>query len=237
MNNRVGAARPVRATMMTAIAAFAAIGVAACGSGNQAHSAAASSASVTTQAANVSASSTTRSTSATSVSSAATPPAPQSAKLTAPGAHLKPGATAIVKYDTTLDNGKDGPSWKLALTVESIHAGSLSDFKGITLSGVPANSVPTYVKLRMTNLGPKAMDTGSNDPAVSVQAIRKNGQEDNNLILTGFFPPCPDADTPNPLAVGQTFTTCETYMESGEATMIGYNGSSSTLDSPIIWSP
>jgi hypothetical protein len=165
------------------------------------------------------------------------PASASTAKLTSPGTHLKPGATAIVQYDTILANGNNGPSWKLALTIESIKAGSMSDFKGVTLTGVPKGSIPTYVKLKMTNLGPNVMKTGTNDPADAVQAIEKNGQGDNNLILTGFFPPCPDADTPNPFAAGETFITCETYMEAGEATSIGYNGSSSTLDSPIIWSP
>jgi hypothetical protein len=170
-------------------------------------------------------------------SSSSSPASASTATLTAPGTHLKPGATATVKYDTVLDSGKNGPSWTLALTIESITAGSISDFNGVTLTGVPKGSIPTYVKLKIANLGPSPMKTGSNDPADAVQAVQKNGDADSNLILTGFFPPCPDADTPNPVAVGQTFTTCETYMEPSKATSIGYDGSSSTLDSPIIWSP
>lgn len=150
---------------------------------------------------------------------------------------LKPGQTAIVDYDTTLANGNSGPSYKLQLTIESITAGSMADFKGISLTGVPKCSTPTYVKLLMTNLSGHAINTSSNDPADAVQAIEHNRQMDNNLILTGYFPPCPDADTPSPFAAGQGFTTCETFMEHGEATQIGYNGSSSTLDSPVIWSP
>jgi hypothetical protein len=89
----------------------------------------------------------------------------------------------------------------------------------------------------MTNLGGHAINTSSDDPANAVQAIEHNGQMDNNLILTGYFPPCPNANTPNPFPAGQSFTTCETFMEHGEATQIGDNGSNSTLDSPVIWSP
>jgi hypothetical protein len=150
---------------------------------------------------------------------------------------LKPGQTAIVDYDTTLANGNNGPSYRLQLTIESITAGSMSDFKNISLSGVPKGSTPTYVKLQMTNVGGKAIKTSTNDPADSVQAILHDGEMDNSLILEGYFPPCPNTETPNPFAAGQSFTTCETFMEHGEATQIGYNGSNSTLDSPIIWSP
>lgn len=40
----------------------------------------------------------------------APPPPAASAKLTAPGTKLKVGQTAIVCYETALNNGKDGPS-------------------------------------------------------------------------------------------------------------------------------
>jgi hypothetical protein len=228
-----------RACYASVLAAAATCGLAACGGTSQTPSASETSTATTSAVSQPTAASATATTQAAETQSHSSTGGATSAspKLTAPGTHLKPGATAIVEYDTLLANGNNGPSWKLALTIESIKAGSMSDFKGITLTGVPKGSMPTYVKLKMTNLGPDVMKTGTNDPADAVQAIEKNGQGDNNLILTGFFPPCPDADTPNPFAAGQTFTTCETYMEPGEATSIGYNGSSNTLDSPIIWSP
>lgn len=237
MTRRSNRARAAYATMLAAVALCS---LAACGGASQTHSSTDTSNATTSaggQPSAVSASTTAQAAAAQSGSSTGGPARGSKAKLTAPGTHLKPGATAIVEYDTILANGKNGPSWKLALTIESIKAGSMSDFKDVTLTGVPKGSIPTYVKLRMTNLGPNRMKTDTNDPADAVQALEKNGQGDNNVILTGFFPPCPDAETPNPFAAGQTFTTCETYMESGEATSIGYNGSSSTLDSPVIWSP
>jgi hypothetical protein len=237
MTRRSNRARAAYATMLAAVASCI---LAACGGTSQTHSSTDTSnatRSAAGQPSAVSASTTAQAATTESSSSTSGQASTSTARLTAPGTHLRPGATAIVKYDTILANGNNGPSWKLALTIESIKAGSMTDFKGVTLTGVPKGSIPTYVKLKMTNLGPNVMKTGTNDPADAVQAIEKNGQGDNNLILTGFFPPCPDADTPNPFAVGQTFTTCETYMESGEATSVGYNGSSSTLDSPVIWSP
>jgi hypothetical protein len=237
MTRRSNRAQTVYATMLAAVATCS---LAACGASSQTHSSTDASTATTSpggQPTTASASTTAPAAATQSSSSTGSAGGGSTAKLTAPGTHLKPGATAIVEYDTILNNGKNGPSWKLALTIESIKAGSMADFKDVTLTGVPKGSIPTYVKLRMTNLGPNAMKTSSNDPADAVQALEKSGQADNNVILTGFFPPCPDADTPNPFAAGQTFTTCETYMEPGEATSIGYNGSSNTLDSPVIWSP
>jgi hypothetical protein len=160
-----------------------------------------------------------------------------STRLTAPGTKLTAGQTATVAYDTTLNNGQNGPSNTLRITITAITAGSMADFKGVSLSGVPKGASPTYVTLTMTNLGPKAMNTSDNDPADSIQAIESGGQMDGSVILTGYFPKCNDVDTPNPFPVGKSFTTCETFMERGEATQIGYNGSNATLDSPVIWSP
>jgi hypothetical protein len=156
--------------------------------------------------------------------------------LTAPNTVLKVGQPATVQFDTTLNNGNNGPSYKLGLTIESITLGKMSDFNGISLSGVAKNAVPTYVKLRMTNLSGKSMNTSNQDPADSVQAIDANGDADGNLIMTGDFPPCNDTDTPNPFTAGQSFTTCETYMEPALASKIGWNGSQATVDSPVIWS-
>lgn len=131
--------------------------------------------------------------------------------------------------------GKSGPSYKLQVAIESITAGSISDFKGISLTGVPKGDSPTYVRVKMTNISGKSFHTSSLDPANAVQAVVGN-HLGSSLIVAGYFARCPDADTPNPFKPGQTFTTCETYMQKGQATKIAYNGSSATLNSPIIWS-
>jgi hypothetical protein len=174
---------------------------------------------------------------ATSSSSTAAQTPSATAALTPPGTVLKAGQPATVEFDTTLNNGNNGPSYKLGLTIESIKLGAMSDFNGVSLTGVQKGDVPTYVRLRMTNLSGKSMNTSDQDPADSVQAIDPNGDADGNLTVIGDFPRCPDASTPNPFAAGQSFTTCETYMEPTEATKIGWNGSEATVDSPVIWAP
>jgi hypothetical protein len=193
-------------------------------------------ASTTTQAAATTSTSSTVAQTSTTATNAAAPASGSTAALTAPSTVLKVGQPAIVEFDTTLNNGNNGPSYKLGLTIESITLGKMSDFNGISLTGVPKNDVPTYVKLRMTNLSGKSMNTSNQDPADSVQAIDANGDADSNLIMTGDFPPCNDTDTPSPFSAGQTFTTCETYMEPALASKIGWNGSQATVDSPVIWS-
>ena len=246
MTDRQVSGRQVARGSVALVLATVACGLAGCGSsGSQPASsssatstpapAASSSTAAATSAAATSTASAAAAAATSSTSTASAPPPAASAKLTAPGTTLRLGQTAIVKYDTVLNNGNNGPSYKLAVTIQAITPGSLADFKGISLTGVPKGATPTYVKLRMTNVGTNAMKTGSNDPADAIGAIAGNSL-DSDLILTGYFPHCPLADTPNPFASGQSFVTCETFMEHGAATKIGYNGSESTIDSPIIWS-
>jgi hypothetical protein len=156
-------------------------------------------------------------------------------RLTRPGTTLKPGHAAVVEFDTITPKGKNGPSYKLRVEIESIKAGSITDFKGISLSGVPKGDSPTYVRVKMTNISGKPFSTKSLDPANAVEAVDGNNLG-SSVIITGYFAPCPDADTPSPFKAGQTFTTCETYMQKGKATKIAYDGSRATLNSPIIWS-
>lgn len=228
-----------RATACTALAVVVTTcGLAGCGSSGTRQDTAPSAGLSSSSADNSSTASTSAPAGSSTTPSASSTVSPQpgaTAKLTAPGTMLKVGENAIVLYGTVLNNGSDGPSYKLAVTIESITAGSLADFKDISLTGVPKGSTPTYVKVRMTNLSKRAMKTGSDDPADAIGAIEGNTL-DGDLILTGYFPHCPLADTPNPFAVRQSFTTCETFIEHGAVTRIGYNGSESTIDTPIIWS-
>lgn len=211
------------------VALVAAWAVAGCGSTSQLQTSSRSSTTVSSSA-TVSPSATSSSSTTVAQTSSST-----SAALTAPGTALKVGQPATVEYDTTLSNGNSGPSYKLRLTIQSIKLGSMSDFKGISLSGVQKGDVPTYVRLEMTNLSGRSMNTSSNDPADSVQAIDPNGDADGDLILVGNFPPCPLNDTPSPFAAGRSFTTCETFMEPSEATKIGWTGSQATSSSPVVW--
>jgi hypothetical protein len=111
----------------------------------------------------------------------------------------------------------------------------MADFKNASLTGVPKGATPTYVRLTITNVGSKPLKTSVGDPAYSMGAQGSDGLDDD-VSMTGDFPPCPQVDSPAEYLPGKSFTTCQIYMERGAVTQIGYDGSSSTIDTPILWS-
>lgn len=158
-----------------------------------------------------------------------TPPS-RSHPLTKPGTTLKLGQTATVQWD----NGNP-PEYTFAITVSSITPGSMGDFKDVSLTGVPKGASPTYVRLTITNVGSRALKTSVGDPAYSM-GVQEPGGLDGDVSMTGDFPPCPQVDSPSAYLPGKTFTTCQIYMERGTVEQVGYDGSTSTIDTPILWS-
>jgi hypothetical protein len=152
-----------------------------------------------------------------------------------PGTGLQPGQTANVGFDTTTKTGANGPSYKVAVTVESIKKGSLKDFAGIQLNATEKASTPYYAKVKITNLSSKAIDTTSNDPAIQVEGVDTTGDTDTSVTFFGTFPPCPDTDTPNPFKPGQSVETCLTYLVPGGITKVAYTGTSAYETSPVTW--
>ena len=67
-------------------------------------------------------------------------------------------------------------------------------------AGQPAN---VDARVRITNVGPTSFNTSSNDPAISAEGVDDTGNTDTSVTFFGTFPPCPDADTPNPLQPGR----------------------------------
>ena len=157
------------------------------------------------------------------------------AKDAAPGTALAAGQPANVSFQTTTSSGANGPTYKLQVTVESIKKGSLKDFNGIQLDANEKASTPYYAKVRITNVGPTSFNTSSNDPAVSVEGVDDTGNTDTSVTFFGTFPPCPDADTPNPLRAGQSFQTCLTYLVPGGITKVAYTGTDAYETSPVTW--
>ncbi len=142
---------------------------------------------------------------------------------------------ANVSFRTTTSSGANGPSYKLQVTVESIKKGSLKDFNGIQLDANEKASTPYYATVRITNVGPTSFNTSSNDPAVSVEGVDDTGNTDTSVTFFGTFPPCPDADTPNPLRAGQSFQTCLTYLVPGGITKVAYTGTDAYETAPVTW--
>jgi hypothetical protein len=128
----------------------------------------------------------------------------------------------------TTSSGASGPTYKLQVTVDSIKKGSLKDFNGIQLNSNEKASTPYYATVRITNVGPTSFNTSSNDPAISVEGVDDTGNTDTSVTCFGTFPPCPDADTPNPLRAGQSFQTCLTYLVPGGITKVAYTARTRT---------
>ena len=170
---------------------------------------------------------------ATTTSAPATTSTP--ARDAPPGAALVAGQPANVSFQTTTSSGANGPSYKLQVTVESIKKGSLKDFNGIRLNANEKASTPDYVKVRIANAGATSFKTSSNDPAVSVEGVDDTGNTNTSVTFFGTFPPCPDADTPNPLKAGQSFETCLTYLVPGGITKVAYTGTDAYETSPVTW--
>lgn len=156
--------------------------------------------------------------------------AASSGGLTKAGSTLQIGQTAHVTFTTGT-----GPQYPFAITVHSITAGSMSDFKNVSLTGVPPGATPTYVKVTLTNTGTRALATSSGDPSLDIGASEPDGI-DGDVSLVGSFPPCPQVDPPKRYLPGQSYSTCEIFMERGKVSAIGYDGGMDTIDQPILWS-
>jgi hypothetical protein len=222
-----------------------ALGAAACGSssssssgGGSAQSASSSAAPAATSssaaaatASNVAA--TTSSAAATTSGAAASP----GGATAAPGTSLKTGASASVPFATTLKSGKDGPSYKLTVQVQSMTKGTLADFNGIQLDATEKASTPFYVKAKITNLGPGKINTSDNDPGIQIEGVDKTGQTQQSVTFLGDFPKCDEKSAPNPMGVGSSFETCLTFLVPGGITKVAYTGTESYIDKPVTWSP
>jgi hypothetical protein len=217
---------------LSALAAAAlAVGAAACGSTSSGGSG--------TQSASSTAAQSSAATSAATSSAAATSGAAASGggATAAPGASMKTGQTATVPFTTTLKSGKNGPTYKLGVLVQSMTKGTLADFNGVQLDADEKASTPYYVKTKITNLGPGKIDTEDNDPSIQIQGVDKTGETQQSVTFIGDFPKCDSKTAPNPMAVGSSFETCLTFLVSGGITKVAYTGTESYIDKPVTWSP
>jgi hypothetical protein len=206
-------------------AALIAAGLAGCGGSSSA-----------SQAAAVGTNASERTPVSSSTPASASTSAAGAGKIATPGTSLGAGQPATVSFQTETSSGGNGPAYKLDVAVKSIRKGSLKDFNGIQLDANEKASTPYYAQVRITNLGPGAINTSSNDPAVSVEGIDDTGNTQESVTFLGTFPPCPDADTPNPFRAGQSFQTCLTYLVPGGITKVAYTGSDAYETSPVTWS-
>jgi hypothetical protein len=226
-----GAFRGVAVTALPV--AILALGATGCGS-SSANSQSGGSSSASSSAA--AAASTTAAVASTSAAGSSTAAAGSGA-APKPGAKLAVGQPVTLPFDTTTSSGGNGPSYKLQVTVTSIRKGTLADFKGIQLDASEKAGIPYYVSVTLTNLGPGAINSETNDPTGAIQGIDNTGEpQDDITFLFGNFAPCPQTTLPNPLKPGKTVKTCLTFLIPGGITKVGYTGTQNYFDTPATWS-
>lgn len=155
--------------------------------------------------------------------------------VAAPGTKLTFGQTAELAFQSSTASGANGPTYRVGVTVQAPQQGTLADFKGVQLDASQKAGTPDYVQVKITNLGPGALDTSSSDPSVALQGVDDTGSLQDSITFIGDFPRCNDATPPAHWAVGQTFSTCLTFMVPGGINKVGYIGTENYINSPVEW--
>jgi hypothetical protein len=134
--------------------------------------------------------------------------------------------------------GAGGSGHKLRVVVQSIRRGAVSDLKGLQLDADQRGAAPEYVKVEITNLGPKPLSDGNDNDGLpdSLMGIDNTGNQQQALtFIVGNFAPCDDTDVPDPLKPRQTYTTCLTFVVPHGITKVAYTGTQAYVESPVTW--
>jgi hypothetical protein len=136
--------------------------------------------------------------------------------LTPPGTHLGFGQEATVGWvpSSTATGTAARNGLKLQVTVESIDKGTMADFKNVQLNGSERKSTPYYVKVRIKALG-NTPPKGTDDPAITFDAIDDRGQQQESVTFFGTFPRCNEAMVPKSFANGKSYESCLAYLMPG----------------------
>ena len=148
------------------------------------------------------------------------------------GASFAVGQAATVNY-TPASAISGPPAAKLLVTVESIEKGSLDDFKGVDLDASQKAGLPQYVKVKITNRGPKSVVGDA--VAADVQGIDNTGNTAQSITFIGDFPRCNDVSTQKPVAPGSSLETCLTFLVPGGISKVAYTGTEDYISSPVTW--
>ena len=90
----------------------------------------------------------------------------------------------------------------------SLQAGSLSDLSGFTLDAQTKRSTPFYLTIKITNVGPSAVDSSGFAGRLTVDDA--SGDEVSSLTLLGDFAKC-DGQIPDKLSPGASGQECDVY--------------------------
>jgi hypothetical protein len=155
-------------------------------------------------------------------------------KTSPPGTALAVGDSAVVPYQP-VDAPQSAPAkYKLKVTVTAIETGSLSDFNGIKLDATEKASKPTYVKVKMENVGSGNAGSGGN-PMVEIEGVDGTGETQQSVVFFGDFPRCEYKEAPKPFMPGKSFESCSVFLIPGGITKAAYTGAEPYVTNPLTW--
>jgi hypothetical protein len=166
--------------------------------------------------------------SASSASSAQT----STGGIAKPGASLAVGQPATVNFIPPTQNTKT-PVTRLRVTVQSIEKGTLDDFKNVQLDAQQKAGTPTYVKVKIANVG--SQPAKSDTAAADIEGVDNTGETEQSLTIIGDFARCNDPSSEKPIAPGQSIQTCLIFLVPGGITKVAYTGTTDYIDSPVTW--
>jgi hypothetical protein len=166
--------------------------------------------------------------------------------LTPPGTRLGFGQLAKVGWVPPSQATGSGShrGIRLQITVESIVKGTIADFKNVDLTPSERKATPYYVTVKITALG-STPPPGSDDPAITFNAIDDRGQQQQSITFFGTFQRCDEVSPPKPFTNGKSYSSCLAYLLPGGGSITSVqwddgpaaaNQVTPYFDHPIVWS-
>lgn len=209
-----------RRTRLAAVAAVIALGLAACGGGEDAP---------TDDAPSADASPTSPDgTDGTDGPGApdARVPVPEGVELTDEGSDLAFGDGATVVHAPSQTRGS-----VLELTVTGVRQGRIRDFAAYALDDATAASTPYYVDVTVTNVGEG--DVGGSP--VPLWAVNASDQLVQASGFTAPFRPCASTPLPRAFGGGESVETCLVYLLGGDGELTAVSFRPTQEFAPIVW--
>lgn len=183
-------------------------------------------------------SSNSSSSSASSAQAASPASSASAAPASAPGAVAKPGASFAVGQAATVafippSQNTKTPVTRLQVTVQSIQKGTLADFKNVQLDAQQRAGTPTYVQIKVANIGSKSAK--SDTVAADIQGVDNTGNTEQSLTIIGDFARCNDSSSEKPIAPGKSLQTCLIFLVPGGINKVAYTGTEDYISSPVTW--
>jgi hypothetical protein len=156
---------------------------------------------------------------------------------TKPGAKLKLGETARVKFKPLSAPTGNKKTYDLDVAVLEIEKGSIADdFKNVDLEADQKTSTPFYVSVKVTNAGAE-VPVKNDDPDIRFDGIDDRGQEQGSVTFFGTFERCDDASAQTPFSNGESYESCLVYLVPGGGSIqqVNWSGSDEYVLKPVTW--